>query len=180
MILQSLLNLPKEKCVYGIVNKKDNKIYIGYTHNVLEALSRNVMEINLGSHICSQDKNDLEFIILETCNKDNLRIRYNYWVQKYKDTDTLLYKNEKIVTYSLHIDLGKDFRSRIGDKWLLYLKLRTVSHTERIIGVFTNKMDLDKFVSINYPNNVVNDFIVSNDEVTTQYLQFLKNNIKEL
>lgn len=70
--------------VYSVVNKVNNKSYIGSSKNIISRWKNHIEEINKGTHYCNElnyiELNQLDFIVLHypVDVKDLIELEYNY------------------------------------------------------------------------------------------------------
>jgi len=168
MDFQELVNLPT-KCIYGLFNDLDKKVYIGHTSNLLRSIYSNINNLKY-SNI---DFNRLQFRIIEGIeDSDRLRIRYQYWVSDYSNKGWIMYRDYKAIQYKVRIDIRNDETKGYNAKYLLYVKLVSRGYKELIVGVFDNLEECNKFIELNYSN--INDIVYSNNELTKKYRKSLK------
>lgn len=154
-LLVNLFNYP-DMCVFGLINSKDHKIYLGYTINLPQALARIIKETKLSNNKLNNDWNKLELVILETfTDRSNLRVRHKWYFNEYSNKGWMFYnKISNSTRYKLRLDI-------VSDKGLDYkvkVKLLTRRYKEVVVGVFDTYEDAKAWSSIHYPdsNNITN------------------------
>lgn len=171
-MIKEIMSLP-EQCIYGLINNQDKKIFIGYTKDLVTALNRIGKDIKSSNHVCKEDLNKLELIILEIINNESdLKLKYQFYYNKYSNMGFLHYRKYKAVgSYKLRIkvlnDIPEDLRSSIS----IYVKLHYGRSKELIVGIFDSVEECYAFVDEFYPdkNKVVN-IIYSSNKLTKEYL----------
>ena len=155
-LLINLFNYP-ELCIYGLINSKDHKIYIGYTTNLPSALSRIIKETKYSNNKLKQDWNKLELIILETItDRKNLRVRHRFYNNDYSNKGWMLYnKNSNLTSYKLRIDV---MNNGIGKDLNVQVKLISRRYREIVVGIFNTYEEASNWCLTNYPDysNIVN------------------------
>jgi len=170
--LQELKSLP-DCCIYGLINKADKKIYIGYSYDILSALSRNIKDFKYSNHPAKADFDKLEFIILETVkDRSSIRFRYAYWYESYKSMGYSFYRDYKGSKFRVKIDVGMDFRSEGGTTYLVYVKLVNSRYKEFIVGVFSGIQGAKEFVRNKYQDkNIVTSIEYASNDLTRLYVK---------
>lgn len=162
-LLKELSSLP-DKCIYGLFNDRDKKVYIGYSSNTLRTLYSNITNLKYSN----KDFDQLEFRIIEPIEDNNrLRVRYQFWVSDYSNKGWGMYRDYKAVEYKVRIDIKNDQRFVYGGNYLLYVKLVSRGYKELIVGVFDSLEECNKFVSLHYSN--IHDIIYADNELTRKY-----------
>lgn len=167
---QELYNLP-ERCIYAFLNKKDKKIYIGFTKNLLSALQRNLYLMKYSNHPCKNDVSKIEFEILEYIVTDSdLKLRYEYYSNKYSNDGWGLYRDYKAIDYKVSIDLIDTNVVGGMPSIKCCVKLRRQGYSELIVGIFNSVSDAEVFVSDKYSNGVFN-IIYCDNQLTLDFLE---------
>lgn len=167
MNLQELVSLP-EKSIYGFFNESDKICYIGFSRNTLSALNRNIQEFKYRNNLIKQDLGKLEFRIIETIDDvNNLRIRYQYWVDHYTKMGYKSYRCYTAVGYKLHIEVIGDLIHSYNRKFLFHVKLVSRGYHELIVGIFDNKEEMDSFISREYRN--IDRVVYADNKLTRDY-----------
>lgn len=176
-ILNYLFNYP-EMCIYGLINHKDHKIYVGYTANLPLALSRIIRDTKYSNNKLNKDWDKLEFAVLETVtDRKNLRIKYNQWIKEYSNKGWDLYKKQgqsNIPTYKLRIDLWMDESRWTKEDQLVYVRLITRRYKELTVGVFNDYDEAVRWSKDNYPNTTITQVIYAKNALTEEYLDSWK------
>lgn len=173
-LFKELINLPN-RCIYGLFNEKDQRVYIGFTNNIIVTLPRLINDIKYSNNLLKQDIQLLEFRIIETLeDKNALRIRYQYWVREYSNKGYQLYRDYKAVEYKLSIDIIKNPFVQAHTDYLFGVKLVSRGYNERIVGIFRTMVDADAFVSSHY--RTIDNIIYADNELTRDYLKLYGNN----
>lgn len=167
-LFQELSNLPL-KCIYGFVNETDKRIYIGYSSNILNTLSRKLMELKSSNNVIKYDWDKLDFKIIEEIHSsNNLRIRYEHWVKEYNKNGYQMYREYKAVNYKLRIEVLHDVLMEGTRKYRFYVKIVSRGSRELIVGIFDNKEDMDVFIELHYKS--IDYIIYANNNLTKEYL----------
>ncbi len=167
---QELSNIPN-KCIYGIFNDVDKKVYIGYSSNTIRTIYSNMSTLVYSN--MSSDWDKLDFRIIEIIDDPaRLKIRYQYWVSDYSNKGWTMYRDYKAVEYKVSIDIKNDPSLVSGSKYLLYVKLVSRGYKELIVGVFDDLDKCNEFVSLHYSN--IHDIIYCDNELTQKYRKSLK------
>lgn len=166
-LIDNLAHLP-DMCIFGLINEKDKKIFIGKTRNIVTYLSRLIKEYKYSN----KELLKLPLIIIETItDKPNLWVRYNYWVNYYSNEGYLIYNKPRYrINCKLRIDLSKDFRMLKHTRHLFYVKIVSRHYKEHIIGVFDKIYDAESFISREY-NNGIDNIVYSNNNLTKEYME---------
>lgn len=77
--------------IYKIENIKNNKVYIGKSSNIENRWKQHIKELNKGEHHCIRLQYDYNkykctnftFSILELCNKNEIKLKEEYYIDKY-------------------------------------------------------------------------------------------------
>lgn len=172
ILINYLINYP-EMCIYGLINTKDRKIYLGYTSNLPLALARIVKDIKYSNNKLNKDAGKLELCILETItDKKNLRLRYKFHQNDYSNKGWLLYKRDtKLPTYKLRIDIMANSDGEWSKESLVGVKLITRGYKELTIGVFQRYEEAVEWSDAAYEDkeNIVNIVYASN-KLTEKFL----------
>lgn len=167
--IDNLIHLPKMS-VYGFINLETKKIFIGYSRNTIQAICRQIK-----NPLLKGDLKKVSFIIIETIDDPiNLRVRYEYWVNEYRNLGFIMYRQHNAITYKAQIGVMDDISSLVNGKLQFTVKLRSRRRKELIVGVFETLEEANGFIELNYPNGVVNRVIYADNTLTTSYLQVLR------
>lgn len=94
-------NLPKSCGVYGIINNKNNKVYIGYSTNVRERVYVHLKHLQEGRHaneiLQEEWKRDKEYFTARLLDPTNDRSMEIVYIQKYSKA-TELYNIRSVKT----------------------------------------------------------------------------------
>lgn len=115
--------------IYAIVNKINNKIYIGqsghirlrWRHHLNDLRNNKHRSTYLNNAINKYDLKNFYFIVLENCESEDLDKRENYWIKKYKvDYSKFGYnKTVKQAEYEKHYEnLDINYRKTSNYWWL--------------------------------------------------------------
>lgn len=167
-ILKELSNLPS-RCIYGLFNDVDKKVYIGYTNNTIASIYSNISNLKYSN----KDFNNLEFRVIEIIDTTHrLRIRYQFWSDYYSNIGWIMYRNYKAINYRIKIDVGEDFlKGRTN--YYVYAKLVSRGYKELIVGVFEDFEKCNMFVVDKYSN--ITDIIYSDNSLTNEYMKNLNH-----
>ena len=150
-LLGYLFNYP-EMCIYGLINSKDHKIYIGYTSNLPSALSRIIKETKDSNNKLKHDWNKLELVILETItDRKNLRVRHKFYNNEYSNRGWVLYnKGSNLTSYKLRLDA---INNGVGKDLSIHVKLISRRYREIVVGIFNTHEEALNWCLTNYPDN---------------------------
>jgi hypothetical protein len=169
-IFQDLSNLP-DKCIYGLFNDQDKKVYIGYSSNTIRTLYSNISNLKYSN--LTPDWGKLEFRVIEPIEDSNrLKVRYQYWVSHYSNEGWSMYRDFKAIEYKVRIDILNDETRQKNGRYLLYVKLLSRGRSEVVVGVFDSLSECNEFVESNY--KTIKDIHYSNNELTNEYRKSLK------
>jgi len=160
-IISNLFNYP-EMCIYGLINNTDKKIYLGYTVNLPQALSRIIKELKYSNGKLRDDLNKLELIIIEPItDRKNLRIKYKEYSNKYSNEGWILYRKDKysnIPCYKLRIDVIGVGESSKDEDTKVEVNLLTRRYKKLTVGVFKDYVTAWDWALKNYPrwSNILN------------------------
>lgn len=141
-LLNVLHNMPKNS-IYALINEQRKEIFLTYSYDVLSGLTRLINEIKSGIGL-PIDPSEFKYKLLETVAKrEDIKFRFNYWYDTYKQSDYKFYNKRKPINYKLISTIEKDFRNKT--KRLLYVKLKN-KHCEVTLGVFNNIEECNDFI----------------------------------
>ena len=92
------------KCgIYSIVNKENDKIYIGLTNNINRRWKEHINELNQGKHHSHHlqhawnkyGESAFEFNVLEYCDEDELGEKEEWWIDYFDSTNKTKGYNER-------------------------------------------------------------------------------------
>lgn len=166
-LINNLINLP-EMGIYGLLNKIDNKIYIGFSKNIVTALIRLINNIKYSN--IKHDLNKLEFIIIETINKpEELRLRCQHWINDYSNKGFGLYNNKrKVFNQKLRICAISSLDGAGRPNYHLHVRIVSKGYRELTVGVFNDVSELNEFVDKNY--KVIDKIVYADNRLTKEYL----------
>lgn len=165
MDFKELYNLP-EQCIYAFLNKRDKKIYIGWTKNLISAIQQNINLMKYSNHPCKSDISILDFEVLENIvTESDLRIRCEHYSNKYSNEGWTLYRNYCAIAYKVIIDV---FISSNSLSVKSCVKLQSKRRGELIVGIFETVSDAEVFVTDNYSNGVAN-IIYADNKLTKDF-----------
>ena len=175
----SLLEILLESGIFGIVNNRNKSIYIGYSHSMLESINRNLSQIKDQVHTCiphTSKVNNLQVLIIETCTKDQLKLKQSYWISEYRNKGYKIYNTRKPLTYRTRIVIDEDYK--------VLVQLVNLSKDSFVIGVFNKVQEAVDFTNEVKKTTPIVPIYATND-LTKQYLidhkiNFPIDNIKEL
>lgn len=109
MELKLIINMKKICGIYAILNRKNNKIYIGKSKNIIQRwrchkyLLKNNKHVNHLQRAWNLNKNDFIFSIIEECNINSLSERESIYIKIFKSNNQkygynlISYDNNKII-----------------------------------------------------------------------------------
>lgn len=158
--------------IWGFINKKDKRIFISNSSNVIVSISRNTTELLQKTHSCRQlikDLPKLELIILETSVPKNQRkARQSYWMDYYINQGYTLYRTIKPVLYKPRLVITEDF--------FIHVLLVNARNDKVVVGVFNDMDTAQSFVSTHYSSNKIYNIIYAKNNLT---MLFYKKQKKE-
>lgn len=158
-----------EMCIYGLINNVDKKIYLGYTVNLPQAISRIIKELKYSNNKLKGDVGNLELCVLETItDRKNLRIKYKEWCNKYSNEGWILYRKDNysnIPRYKLRIDIIGVGESSKDEDIKVEVNLLTRRYKKLTVGVFKDYETANNWACENYPQwtNITN-IVYAEDE----------------
>lgn len=142
-ILQLLYDMPKNS-IYALVNDQGKEIFLTYAYDTLSSLARIIGEIKSGIGL-SIDPSQFDFKLLETVpHRDNLKLRFNFWYDKYQAKGFTFLNKRKPLTFKLISTIEPHFNS--PTKKLLYVKLKN-RYDHIVLGVFDNIDECNTFMA---------------------------------
>jgi len=170
-IIDRLLAFPRQ-CIYALINPKDRKIFISYSRNLLFSIGRNIDQINDDNHVCSRDKDLIELLIIETVKQEkDLRLRYRFWEEYFKQNGYSFYRNIKTINYRTRIEIIKRAKDK---KSLLAVKLiSNNSRSMEVVGLFEKMEDAEAFKEKHYKGTILK-VVYADNEDTKEYLKWIK------
>jgi len=161
--LQLLVNMPKN-AIYALVDAQDKEIFLTYSYDVLSSLSRLISEIRAGIGL-PIDPTKYEYKLLETTDKQNLKLRFNYWYDYYASLGYKFHNKRRHINYRLTSVVGRDFRN--PNHRLLYVKLKNWKN-EIVLGAFNNIEECNEFIN-NYGD--LYSIKYATNQLTNEYLK---------
>lgn len=153
MRIDNLLDLP-DSAIAGFFNETDRKVYLLYSEALLDALVRNVRQIKNGSHTCKEladDKNKLEFKVIETTN-DDLRLKYLNWTEELKRQGYSMYRNYTPINLYAKTAYSKNLKS-------IEVRIYNKRYEWFVVGVFNTAKEADEWMAQTYPEGRVREII---------------------
>ena len=92
--------------IYAIVNKTNNRVYIGRSNNVSSRVSNHKHYLRKSEHNCSELQTDwnngdeITFEVVEYCPSYKIAEREQYWLNKLNGEGANLYNKNKVQTIS--------------------------------------------------------------------------------
>lgn len=153
MLIDTLLDLP-DSAIAGFFNEDDRKVYVIYSHSILDALMRNVRHLKDGSHSCKElvaDKNKLQFRIIETTT-DNLKLKYLNWTEELKRQGYSMYRNYTPINLYAKTAYSKNLKS-------IEVRIYNKRYEWFVVGVFNTAKEADEWMAQTYPEGRVREII---------------------
>lgn len=161
----SLIEILLESGIFGIVNNRNKSIYIGYSLSMLESINRNLSQIRDQVHTCvphTTKVGNLQVLIIETCTKDQLKLKQSYWISEYRNKGYKIYNTRKPLTYRTRIVIDEDYK--------VLVQLVNLSKDSFVIGVFNKVQE-----AVDFTNEVKKNIpiipIYATNELTVKYLE---------
>lgn len=148
MRFQELVTAPKT-AVFCLYNRKKNKAFLTLGKDYLKRLTQIVTELKDGSFRIKEmnsDINDLEIIILETCNDDSayqlFRMQMDYWYDYISNLGIGLYgRRHTFLKYRPRLNMGIDFSGRN----VIFVELVNKRYEAEVVGVFDSLEEAENF-----------------------------------
>lgn len=156
-IFQELKNISKSG-IY-LLESSNKDIFIGYSSNILLALTRNIYS----------DYSNMTILEIVT-SKELLRPRCQYYKDHYSNNGFKLLNPNRVCNIRVKIDLLEDFRDKGSGKYLFYVSLVSKGYWKRTVGVFDTVSAAEAFSARKYSNNRVYDIVYSSNDLTKEYL----------
>lgn len=158
--------------VYGIINNRNIsssaipgdpiKIFIGYSKNMLKAITEQVCLIESNCHTYIKDPIDeLQIVIIET-NSNNLKISQTYWCDYYKAQGYQVLNDKRLLRYRTRI--------RVDNNFNILVELVNKESIPKIMGVFAKVSEAEAYCEFLNSNSPIVP-IVSNSDLTLKYLK---------
>lgn len=148
--------------IYAIVNKSNNKIYVGQSSNIRLRWRNHLTDLRKNTHrstylnhsINKYGLRNFYFTVLENCKIEELDKREKYWIEKYKvDYSEFGYnKTVKQAEYEKHYDnLEINFRQEPDYWWLnerdeQYQKYK--NKVKNVIRLYREGKEMDEIASL--------------------------------
>ena len=136
--------------IYGIVNEEAKLVVVGSTTNLYLAIGRLMGVLQMGSCEYGTLKEDLykcSVSVLETCGREELKVRTRHWIDHYQSRNYKQYKNTNPVLYTLSTQMDY-YHGQL--RYLVYLQNRRSDRT--IVGVFKKKREMTEWIRRSYPD----------------------------
>lgn len=160
--LQLLVNMPKNS-IYALLNEQSKQIYLTYSYDVLSSLARIINENKTGIGL-PLDLSQFKYKLLETTDRSNLKLRFNYWYDYYNVLGYKFHNKRRPSHYKLVATIENDFRNKLSK--LIYVKVRNWNK-EKVLGVFNKIEECNEFIN-NYGK--VYEFKYATNKLTKEYL----------
>jgi hypothetical protein len=138
-----------------LINETDKKVYIFYSECLLDALVRNVRQLKDNTHKNKDlvaDINKLRYFTIETTTSKDLKIRYNYWVEKYDKLGYSMYRNYIPIRLYAKMAYSRDLKS-------IEVRIYNKRYEWFVVGVFTTAKEADEWMTQTYPEGRVTEII---------------------
>lgn len=159
-------------CVYALMDRENQKIYISFTVNLLGALDRIFKQLDYSNKVFERPEH-LELVVLEqVVDRANLRARYRFWCDDYSNKGWLLYKRPtNVPTYKVRMDFMSVDLPQYDGEVFFGVKLVSRNRSERIVGLFTSAREGYQWVQNAYKNKSnVTDIVYADNKWTKEYL----------
>lgn len=145
--------------LYCFINKEDKRLYITWSIDLLRSVTRHIGMLCSGVHNYRNmqlDCNKLEFEFIETIEDDrsDISLKYQYWVEYYKELGYTLYAENQVSKYKVVIKIKKS---------LVYVTLKSTYYTNIVVGVFNNMPEAEEFASIINNLKIISPIYAIND-----------------
>jgi len=183
-IIKEISNLPKAS-VFGLYNRKKNKVFLCLGKDTTKRLCSLVTELKYNSHRISElcnDLDDLELIILETSTDPNLdnsykrfKLHMNYWYDYIETSGITLYGTRyNYIEYKPRITYGLNYN---GES-VVMIDLVTRRNDSFTVGLFSNYFDAEEFKKQYFDNQKYVYPVFANNDLTKNYMEY-KNGLIE-
>lgn len=151
--------------IFGIIHNRN--IYIGYSNNMLQAVSRQLTSIQdkVNVHFSSDTPiNELQVVIIETLvdTPHLLKIRQTYWVDDYILQGYQVVNTNRLLRYHTRI--------RVDANYNVLVELVPRNKKSIIVGVFSKVSEAQAYSDFLNLSDPIIPLIADND-LTKQYLQ---------
>lgn len=154
MNINLLLEL-SESGIGCLINEVDKKVYIFYSECLMDALVRNVRQIKSNGHKNKDlvsHKGKLSYFTIEYTEPKNLKLRYIYWVEKYKSMGYSMYRNYTPIRLYAKAAYSKDLKS-------IEVRIYNKRYEWFVVGVFNTAKEADEWMAQTYPGGRVTEII---------------------
>lgn len=162
--------------IWGLINKKDKRIFISGSENILSAVSRNIEELLLKNHSCRnllRDIPNLELIVLETNTPKNQRkAKQSFWMDHYLSQGYTLYRTKPPVSYRVTTAITQDY--------LIHVLLVNSRNDKIVVGVFDKMDHATQFITSHYNTSKIYNITYSQNNLTKLFYNNRKNTDKIL
>ncbi len=166
-LLKQLYKLPKS-CIYVLRNDKKKCVYITYSKNFITSLSRNIKEMQDGTHVYKPLNGKLgkwELHIIETLKFSDtileISCSINSIIETYKALGYDIKTHKNVMKVRFRVDIGQDYK--------VYCKLITKGYNEYVVGVFNNMIEAEALIE-QYRNMTVIRPVYADNDLTKSYL----------
>lgn len=164
LLIPSLSDLIKPG-IFGIIDNRN--IFIGYSSNMLQAVSRQLTSIQDKVHpnfSPDTDMSGLQVIIIETLvdTPHLLKVRQTYWVDDYILQGYQVLNTNRLLRYRTRI--------RIDSQYNVLVELVSKNKKSTIVGVFSKVSEAQAY------SNYLNTFdpivpLIASNDLTSKYLK---------
>lgn len=154
MNINLLLELT-ESGIGCLINEIDKKVYIFYSECLLDALVRNVRQIKDNAHKNKNlvsDKGKLNYFTMEITTPKELKLRYNYWVEKYGKLGYSMYRNYTPIRLYAKTAYSKNLKN-------IEVRIYNRRYEWFVVGVFNTAKEADEWMTQTYPEGRVTEII---------------------
>lgn len=140
--------------LFAILDNLGKKIYLGYSQDVLLALMSNKRKIDLCLHDTKELLGkELDYYVLESCSDEEHPLRFNYWLDKYKQLGYIDCRNYKPISYAFCTTVRNFPHPQSSPK--IFLELVSKNRQKRILlGVFDTRNSSKNFIAKNYSKGI--------------------------
>jgi hypothetical protein len=146
--------------IFAIIDNRN--IFIGYSSNMLQAVSLQLESIKEGSHsYISSPISDIQVALIETTSTD-LKARQTYWCDHYTKEGYTVLNTKRLLRYRTRI--------RIDHNYNVLVELVSKNKQSQIVGVFAKVSEAKAFVTFLESNSPIVPITASN-QLTRKYLE---------
>lgn len=167
-IFKSMYELPRMG-IFEIRNDRNKEVYISYSKNLVQSVSRNILEMKDKIHVykpLNYNIRDWKFSIIETLSRNDSLLDISCKVRvvehEYRNKGYTVKLHKNIMQLRFRVDIDNDFK--------VYCKLITKSYNEYVVGIFKNMKDAEYFVDM-YRNMGTIIPVYANNELTREYFE---------